>query len=105
MQKMNELRNRQLAITEDFKSRAQKAEKILGEIVVCEKTLSALNESLSAVLVIDVAQTDAAKFPKVKSAKAAKVKTTKIVEVAKTAKVIPAVKPPTGRSLKDIVRD
>ncbi len=105
MQKMGDLRNRQLAITEDFKSRAQKAEKILDEIDVCEKKLSALNESLSAVLGIDVAQAAASKFPKVKSAKAAKVKAAKLIKVAKTAKVVPTVKPPAGQSLKDIVRD
>ena len=52
MQVMNELRNRQKAIAGDFKSRAQKAEKILGEIEECAITVSALNESLSAVLTL-----------------------------------------------------
>ena len=54
MQVMDELRKRQKTITGDFKSRAQKAEKILGEIEECEKKISALNESLSAVLGIGV---------------------------------------------------
>ena len=83
-----ELRKQQLAVTADFKSRAQKAEKILGEIDICQNTLASLNESLSAVLGIDAVQAKkAAKPPKAKSAKA--------------AKVIPTVKPPAAPSLRD----
>ena len=92
MQKMDELRKRQVAITADFKSRAQKAEKILGEIDVCQNKLASLNESLSALLGIEAVQAKkAAKFPKAKS--------------AKTVKVIPTVKPPAGPSLKEVVRE
>src|ERR1035437_5046504 len=79
MQVMDELRKRQKAITGDFKARSQKAEKILGEIEECENTISALNESLSAVLLMDVMQAAvAAKAPK---AKAAKVKSAKVKAV------------------------
>ena len=79
MQKTDELRKRQMAITSDFKSRAQKAEKILGEIEACEERISSLSESLSAVLLIDVTQAAvAAKAPK---AKAAKVKPAKVKAV------------------------
>ena len=56
MQVKNELRKRQKAITGDLKARSQKAEKILGEIEACETKLSSLNESLSAVLLMDVMQ-------------------------------------------------
>src|ERR1035437_4831806 len=87
MQVMDELRNRQKAITGDFKSRAQKAGKILGEIEDCEKTISALNESLSAVLGIGV-KTAAAKVPRVKAAR--------VKRVAKRK---------TGLTQKDCVRD
>ena len=48
MLKIDELRKRQIAITGDFKARAQKAEKILGEIDVCEQRISTLNEALTA---------------------------------------------------------
>ena len=88
----DELRERQIAIANDFKSRAQKAEKIIGQLAVCEEKLSALNRSLSAVLLIDVMKAAAAaKYPKVKS--------------AKTAKVVPVMEPPAGRSRRDIVLD
>jgi len=89
MQVMNELRKRQMAITGDFKSRAQKAEKLLGEIENCEKTIAALNESLSAILGVGVKTAAvAAKVPKVKA-----------------AKVKPVVKPNAGPSLRDCVRE
>ena len=102
MQVMDELRKRQKAITGDFKARSQKAEKILGEIEECENTISALNESLSAVLGIGVKTAAmAAKAPK---AKAAKVKSAKVKAVEITT-VKPAVKPTAGLSLKDRVSD
>ena len=69
MQVINELRKRQKAITGDFKSRAQKAEKILGEIEACEEKIAALNQSLSALLGIGVETTAAAKVPRAKTAK------------------------------------
>ena len=89
MQAMDELRKRQKIITGDFKSRAQKAEKILGEIEECENKISALNESLSAVLGIGVKT--AAVAAKVPRARAAKVKR--------------AAKPKAGMSLRDCVRE
>ncbi|MFZ4396151.1 MAG: HTH domain-containing protein [Kiritimatiellia bacterium] len=46
----NALRKQQLAITAELKARAQKAEKLLGEIEICEQTLANLNEALSVVL-------------------------------------------------------
>jgi len=74
MKVIGELRKRQMAITGDFKSRAQKAEKILGEIGECEKKLAALNESLSAVLGIGVkTEPVAAKGPRAKAAKGRRV--------------------------------
>ena len=89
---MNELRKRQMAITGDFKSRAEKAEKILGRIENCEKTIASLSKSLSAVLKIGV----------VTAAVAAKATKAKVV---KTAKVKPAKKPNAGPTLRDCVRD
>jgi len=98
----DELRKRQLAITGDFKSRAEKAEKILGEIEACETKLSSLNDALSAVLGIGViTAAAAAKVPKVK---VAKVKSAKVKAVEITT-VKPAVNPTAGMSLKDSVRD
>ncbi len=73
MQAVNELRKQQLAIADDFKARAQKAEKILGAIKECEKTLAALNESLSAVLGIG-GKRAAAKLPRVKQGGAKRAK-------------------------------
>ena len=110
MQEKNELRNRQMAITEDFKSRAQKAEKILGEIEECEKTISALNESLSALLGIGVNVKTAVVVANVQQAKAAKVKSAnvkavKVAKAAKTAKVKPVVKKDEAPTLRDSVRD
>ncbi len=86
MQAVNELRKRQVAIADDFKSRAQKAEKILGAIKECEQTIAALNESLSAVLGIGVERV--AKVPRVK-----------------TAMVKRAKKRGRGPSQRDCVRD
>ncbi len=113
-----ELRKQQLAVTADFKSRAQKAEKILGEIDVCQNKLASLNEALSAVLGIDAVQAKkAAKPPKAKSAKTkvASIKAAKPAKVAKTVKAKPAApatvatKPPAAKNkapmLKNSVRD
>jgi len=92
MQVIDELRKRQKTIAGDFKARAQKAERILGEIEECERKISALNASLSAVLGIGVkTETVAAKVPKAKAAKAARVKQ--------------AVKRNAGPSQRDLVRD
>lgn len=67
MQVINELRNRQKAIADDFKFRAQQAEKIIGEIDVCERIVAELNESLSSVLGIGIKCTTNKKlFKKVK---------------------------------------
>ena len=84
MRVKNELRKKQKAITVDLKSRAQKAEKLLGEIEVCEQTLATLNESLSAVLGIGGETAIVTKAPK--------------VNVAKTAKTKPGAKRKSGRS-------
>ena len=89
MQVMDELRKRQKIITGDFKSRAQKAEKILGEIAECEGKISALNEALSAILGIGVKTAAvAAKGPR-----------------ARASKVKRVAKPKAGPSLRDCVRD
>ena len=53
----NELRKLQEAIIGDIKARAEKDEKILGAIEAFEKTIAALNESLSAKLGLGVKTT------------------------------------------------
>ena len=87
------LRKQQQAITTDLKSRAQKAEKLLGEIEICEQTLATLNEALSAVLGIGSTTTVVAQAPK--------------VEVAQPAKTQPVSKQKGGRSAsqRDSIRD
>lgn len=61
----NELRKQHKAITSDLKSRAQKAEKILGEIEACEARIATLTDELSAVLTFS-GKPFAAKSPKAK---------------------------------------
>jgi hypothetical protein len=65
MQVKNELRRQHKAITSDLKSRAQKAEKILGEIEACEARIATLTDELSAVLTFS-GKPFAAKSPKAK---------------------------------------
>lgn len=73
MQVKNELRKQHKTITADFKSRAQKAEKILGEIENHEAIIETLTAELSTVLALGAVPV-AAKAPKAKVAKTAKAK-------------------------------
>jgi len=92
MKVKNQLRILQKAITDNITFHAEKTEKILGAIENLEKTIAALNVSLSAILGLRVkAAAVAAKAPKAKIAKAAKVK--------------PVMKPNAAMSLKERVRD
>ena len=97
MKVKNELRKLQKAITDNFKYHAEKAEKILGAIENCEKTIAALSESLSAKLGLGVKTTAvAATAPRAIAAK---------VKLAKVTTVKLAVKPTAGPSQRDSVRD
>ncbi|MEI7436128.1 MAG: hypothetical protein WCL16_04910 [bacterium] len=77
MQATGELRKRQKIIAGDFKARAQKAERILGAIEDCEKTLAVLNASLSAILGIGVKTVAVAVAGRTTSGKRAKKRSAK----------------------------
>lgn len=100
MQVRNVLRKKQKAITDDFKSRALKAEQILGEIEACEKTIAALNDALSTVLGISVETTVVA----INNASPAKVAKVKKTAKTKSARPKAVVSRSSGASQKDCVR-